>query len=1724
MKPEMTFGHFAAAFLACAFASLAHAQTIIYVNATAAGGNGQTWGTASNSLQAALSTARATASVSNPVELWVAQGTYCPAPANGDRDIAFVLANNVALYGGFSGTESVRTQRDWRAHPTFLSGDLNGDDASFDFGDAHWSENSRRVIIALTGQNASAIIDGFVVTDGYNDGGATNQPDCGSGFYLNASSATIRNVTVTKCWAAYGSGLYAIYLTTPLSLENDQFIRNGSHFSGQVTFANSTPTTMTNCLVVGRGGTPLYPSNGKNLESSGDLTLVNCTITVSDPSQVTGTTFGIFMFGPHVLSLDNTIVFGCDDNFSSEYTSATATLRARNSCIPLAEAQATFGARFIENVSNLNGDPGFANRAAGDFSLLATSQCVDTGSNSLLVAGQITDLAHNFRVADGNDDAILVCDIGPYEFRSRPFLARVFVRSGDNGNGSSWSSPFGSLADALRVAAVSNGGVNEIWVASGTYKPSPPIGQGGSRSATFQLQNNLAIYGGFAGTETALSQRNIAANPTILSGDLNGNDLGDLRLDDNSFHVVSGDSVGETAVLDGFMITAGHTTSDEGAGLYLTTSGSPAIRSCTFRANRAFVGGAAVVRVVAPSYPLFERCVFQTNSATGAAGAFHHGGPGQSRFVDCDFIENTTNGGLGGAVHFNAGPAGGGSAKFTRCRFVRNHSDNLGGAVDARNNAIVDFVQCQFLGNSAGVPGNEVTGGGAMHCTSGAVATITNCLFVGNTAPTSGAIGASSGASYNMFNCTVVANVTGSANFGALALTAGPFSAARFRSCLAWGNTNGGSSVEGAQFGANPPGSYDIRTTSVQGWTNTLGGEGNNDLDPHFIRAPFPGPDGVWGAVDQFGNCDDDYGDLRLISPSPAIDSGESSAVPLDIFVDLLGFPRFVDDPQVLPNGGTPVVDRGCYEAQVNCLACPGVREWRSPIGGNFTYQGNWIPSVPNATHDTIFDLAATYDVNFPTAALLTAKTATVRQGDVGFNLGGSTWSLASVSSTSLVVGDDKPSLASLSVFGGTLQTFSALVGTEAGSQGNLHVSGVGSTVRVTNDMSIGFFGKGTAIVDGGARLVTRTAGVGDQPGSDGSKVTVTGPGSRWDVPFFLQINNGEVNVSSGATLSAGFGIFLFQNGTLSGNGTINGDVVNFGALRPGNSPGTLTINGNYEQVGVLPDLGASTGRLVSEIAGTPASGNFDKVVVHGIAKLGGLLQVDLTSNHIPASNEIYQLVTATGGVQGRFDVALFPSIGSDKFLYATYPQAGTQVTLGVLPLSNDPNLSPQENRTIPGTPTAAALGDLDGDGLLDLAVTVSNGDNDAGSVVIFRNLGGAGAGWNGFSNAQIIQIPVGKDPRGIVLARLDDTGGSANRLDIAVCNASSNDVTIIRNLGSNIYAPGSVTPVGNRPVAIAAFNLDGDTKVDLATANHNDGTISLLRGNGAGGISSISSNPNVPDEPDTIEPCNPTTDKGGVTSMNLAIGSRTATAITLLRNDGTGNFTALAPIAIGVGTGQILCRDVNDDGRADLLTGNTDGSISVILNTTTGSNPLVLAFQPAVNLPVQPATFPGDGVVSLTAFKADAADTDRDIAVAVRTGGVTRVRFLRNDLVGGNLAFTLRPDLVGSEANPIALVSAYVDDEFTTQDLVIVGSDGDGRPGGLGGRAVGQVRPVLAGSLCPADFNHDSAVDFFDYDEFVQCFEGGTCPPGASADFNNDTAVDFFDYDAFVVAFELGC
>lgn len=97
--------------------------------------------------------------------------------------------------------------------------------------------------------------------------------------------------------------------------------------------------------------------------------------------------------------------------------------------------------------------------------------------------------------------------------------------------------------------------------------------------------------------------------------------------------------------------------------------------------------------------------------------------------------------------------------------------------------------------------------------------------------------------------------------------------------------------------------------------------------------------------------------------------------------------------------------------------------------------------------------------------------------------------------------------------------------------------------------------------------------------------------------------------------------------------------------------------------------------------------------------------------------------------------------------------------------------------------------------------------------------------------------------------------------------------------------------------------------------------------------------------------------------------------------------------------------------------------------------------------------------------------------------------------------------DAVRSAAGGVAL-----DGEFAG-----VLPSGEGLPGGAF-----EYSFSVAG--CEADFNSDGFVDFFDFDDFVACFEGAACPPGQDGDFNGDGFVDFFDFDDYISAFEAGC
>ena len=215
-------------YTAAALALLAfpvHAQ--VYVDASAApGGDGSSWATAYTELRDALPTATSG-------EVWVAEGTYTPAPS--DPAASFRWADGVAVLGGFPAGGGAR---DPDVHPTILSGDLAGDDGP-DF--ANISDNSRHVVDFFSQDgapvSASTVLDGVTVRGGNAAGGE------GGGLRCRATdrepcAPTLRAVRFVANSAEQGGGAYFQDPLGEVSPRLEGVVFEGNRAVGSGSFGN----------------------------------------------------------------------------------------------------------------------------------------------------------------------------------------------------------------------------------------------------------------------------------------------------------------------------------------------------------------------------------------------------------------------------------------------------------------------------------------------------------------------------------------------------------------------------------------------------------------------------------------------------------------------------------------------------------------------------------------------------------------------------------------------------------------------------------------------------------------------------------------------------------------------------------------------------------------------------------------------------------------------------------------------------------------------------------------------------------------------------------------------------------------------------------------------------------------------------------------------------------------------------------------------------------------------------------------------------------------------------------------------------------------------------------------------------------------------------------------------------------------------------------------------
>ena len=131
--------------------------------------------------------------------------------------------------------------------------------------------------------------------------------------------------------------------------------------------------------------------------------------------------------------------------------------------------------------------------------------------------------------------------------------------------------------------------------------------------------------------------------------------------------------------------------------------------------------------------------------------------------------------------------------------------------------------------------------------------------------------------------------------------------------------------------------------------------------------------------------------------------------------------------------------------------------------------------------------------------------------------------------------------------------------------------------------------------------------------------------------------------------------------------------------------------------------------------------------------------------------------------------------------------------------------------------PDSVTAADLDGDGKPDLAVA-NGGAPPANTVSVLLNQG------NGTFAARV-DYAVGTTPDSVAAADLDGDG----KLDLAVVQNYSNTVSVLLNNGNGTFAAKVDYPTGTAPGSVAAVDLNGDGMADLAISNELSNTVSVL-------------------------------------------------------------------------------------------------------------------------------------------------------------------------------------------------------------------------------------------------------------------------------------------------------
>ncbi|HEY3269268.1 MAG TPA: choice-of-anchor Q domain-containing protein, partial [Armatimonadota bacterium] len=504
--------------------------------------------------------------------------------------------------------------------------------------------------------------------------------------------------------------------------------------------------------------------------------------------------------------------------------SAYPACTARNNC-SWRNNTGDYGAAYPGDANaNIVADPVFADATRDNYHIQPSSRCIDSGDDSSVSPGE-RDMGGLSRVLGAH------VDIGAYEYKQEIDVIRVSAAApGPVHDGTTWNTAFLTVQEGIAAA----GENDEIWVRAGTYAEALTLKQG------------VLLYGGFAGFETTLGQRNASVNVATL--DSGGGAIG--------FYPLPSPRLDLTTALDGFTI--------RNRGIIGTTASKFRLANC-----RLF--SSPINLLAEPEYGAFT---IEGNVCDGAAltltGYFMEGGETQ-------VMGNQSLGTVSVFVNMSPVTVLGNSAASidvagdTNGTVVGNIVGHIAYSVGTTCTVQSNDVSSGIEGNFGLIQSNMVRGGGIQ--SSGGVVSNnevqsggiqTSARLVDNNLVTGGGIRLLPGGA-KLVNNTIAANNTGGA---ALVIESGGALAAN--NVIAF-SAGGGISVSGVTASLLNNCVFDNGPSNYKGIPDPTGTNGNISADPLF--------------VDRAG------GDYRLLSSSPCIDAGDDS-VATGGGTDLDGNPR----------------------------------------------------------------------------------------------------------------------------------------------------------------------------------------------------------------------------------------------------------------------------------------------------------------------------------------------------------------------------------------------------------------------------------------------------------------------------------------------------------------------------------------------------------------------------------------------------------------------------------------------------------------------------------------------------------------------------------------------------------------------------------------------------------------------------------------------------------------